>query len=81
MQHMNNNGSTKVEQILMMALLDDYNLLNNKLSELSEDQLWSLIDMEIAGKKRKSFVERLHQRVSKLATARERAELMEKCNG
>jgi hypothetical protein len=76
-----NNGSTKVEQILMMALLADYNMLNNKLSELSEDQLWKLIEMELSGKKRKSFVERIHQRFSKLVTIRERAELLEKCNG
>ncbi len=67
-----------MEQILMMALLDDYNLLNSKLSELTIEQLWKLIDMEIEGRKRKSFVERLHQRVSKLETAQERAALLEK---
>ena len=65
-----------MEQILLMALLEDYNQLNNQLSSLTEVQLWNLIEMEIAGKKRRSFVERLHQRYSKLVTARERAELM-----
>ena len=73
-----NDGSTKVEQILLMALLEDYNMLNNKLSELTEEQLWNLIEMEVAGKKRRSFVERLHQRYSKVFTARQREELMNK---
>jgi len=64
-----------VEQMMLEALLNDYNLLNNQLSSLTEEQLWKLIEMEIAGRKRKSFIERIHQRYSKLKTARERDEI------
>lgn len=64
-----------MEQLMFEAMLNDYNLLNHQLSSLSEEQLENLIEMEIAGRKRKSFVERIHQRYSKLVTARKRDEL------
>lgn len=73
---MHNTQETKVEQMMLEALLNDYNLLNNHLGSLTEEQLWKLIGMEITGRKRRSFVERIHQRYSKLKTARERDELL-----
>ncbi len=75
---MHNERETKVEQIMMMAMLNDYAVLNRELSTLTEEQLWNLIEMEVAGRKRRSFAERIHQRYSKLVTARERVELMER---
>lgn len=64
-----------MEQMLMDALLNDYGLLNHELSKLREDQLLKLMEREIETQKRKSFVERIHQRYAKLKTARERAEI------
>ncbi len=64
-----------MEQMIMDALLDDYGLLNRELSGLREDQLMKLIEHEIENRKRKSFIERIHQRYGKLKIARERAEL------
>ena len=65
-----------MEQIMMMAMLNDYAVLNRELSTLTEQQLWSLIELELANRKRKSFLERIHQRFGKLKIARERAELL-----
>ncbi len=65
-----------MEQMLLDAMLDDFNFMNHELSKLREDQLLKLMDREIDTRKRKSFVERIHQRYSKLKTARERAEIM-----
>jgi hypothetical protein len=73
-----NRQETNVEQMIMDALLNDYGILNRELSNLREDQLFKLIEREIETRKRKSFVERIHQRYAKLKTARERAEIMER---
>ena len=73
---MHNTMETKVEQIMMMAMLNDYAVLNRELSSLTEEQLWTLIETELANRKRKSFLERIHQRFGKLKIARERAELL-----
>lgn len=61
---------------MMIGLLHDYGKLNAELSSLREDQLKALINYECSTKKRASFIERLHQRYSKLYVARERAELL-----
>lgn len=61
-----------MEQMMLEALLNDYNLLNHQLSSLTEEQLEKLIEMECEGKKRKSFVGRIHQRYGKIKIARER---------
>lgn len=63
--------------MLHLLLLSDWALLNRDLSSLREDQLKELINAEIAGKKRESFLTRMHQRYAKLVTARQRAEMLE----
>ncbi len=65
-----------MEQMLIDAMLDDFNFMNHELSGLREDQLLKLMEREIETRKRKSFVERIHQRYAKLKTARERAEIL-----
>ncbi len=67
-----------MEQMILDAMLDDYNLLNHELADLREDQLWKLLEREMETRQRPSFVKRIHQRCCTVRTARERAELMEK---
>jgi hypothetical protein len=50
--------------------------LNAKLSTLSEDELYILLQAERVGERRLSVLERLHQRYNVLRVARERAELI-----
>jgi hypothetical protein len=47
-----------------------------KLSTLSEDELYILLQAERVGERRLSVLERLHQRYNVLRVARERAELI-----
>lgn len=57
-------------------LLNDWKLLNHKIAEFSIDELKSLINYECSTKKRASFINRLHQRYSKLVTIAERDHLI-----
>jgi hypothetical protein len=66
-----------VEQIIMDAMLTEWSVLNRDMHTLREDQIKALLDQECRTGKRKVFIERLHQRYSKLRTARERLELLE----
>lgn len=50
--------------------------LNKNLSALSEDQVKALLDAEVAGAKRVTMIERLHQRYSAMRASRERIELL-----
>jgi hypothetical protein len=50
--------------------------LNAKLNAMSEAEVKQLLDEELTGAKRITFVERLHQRHCALRAVRERAELM-----
>lgn len=61
---------------VLQLYLKDWGFMNSQLSTLREDQLKQLINMEISGKRRETWIERLHQRYSKLVTARERIELL-----
>ena len=61
---------------VLQLYLKDWGFMNSQLATLREDQLKQLINMEISGKRRETWIERLHQRYSKLVTARERAELL-----
>jgi len=49
--------------------------LNKKLPHLSETELHALLEAEVAGERRVSFLERIHQRYASLRTTRERLEL------
>ena len=61
---------------VLQVYLKDWGFMNSQLATLREDQLKQLINMEISGKRRETWIERLHQRYSKLRVARERAELL-----
>ena len=61
------------------TILRSWASLNEVIGELREDQLKDLIHWELENKKRPDIVERLHQRFAKLASAREREELLAHC--
>lgn len=48
------------------------------LTKLTEKQLKDAIDLELAGKSRPSYLERIHQRYNVIRGERERKELAEK---
>lgn len=50
--------------------------LNARLPGLNETEVKNLLDQERVNERRKSFLERLHQRFTSLRAARERAEIM-----
>lgn len=50
--------------------------LNAKLNEMNETEVKALLDAELVGAQRVTFVERLHQRYCALRAVRERAEIM-----
>lgn len=60
------------------TVLKSWKTLNEVIETLREDQLKELIFWEIENKKRPDIVTRLHQRYAKLASARERQDLLEK---
>jgi hypothetical protein len=45
------------------------------MSNLTEEQVQTLLDQELAGEKRGAILRRLHQRVNALRVARERQEI------
>ena len=47
------------------------------LPTMSEDELRTAINFEVATRKRKQFVTRMHQRFSRLRTDRERQQLLD----
>jgi hypothetical protein len=49
--------------------------LNRHMSNLTEEQVQTLLDQELAGERRGAILRRLHQRVNALRVARERSEL------
>ena len=66
-----------MEQMIIDSALSSWRRLVEFLPTLREDQVKMLLDHEVANRKRKIFVEYLHQRYNKLRMKRERAELME----
>ena len=60
------------------SVLKSWKTLNEFIGELREDQIKELIFWEIENKKRPDIVTRLHQRYTKLASDREREELLAK---
>ena len=57
------------------TILKSWKSLNEFLTEMREDQVKEMLEMELKTKCREDIVERLHQRYTKLRTARERLEL------
>ena len=63
---------------VIAAALNSWADLNKMLSMFREDQVKEMLEIELANRRRKDVVERLHQRYCKLRTARERKDIEEK---
>lgn len=50
--------------------------LNEKLSNMTEEEVLKMLQIEISREKRASYIQRLHQRFCTLRDARERMELL-----
>jgi hypothetical protein len=50
--------------------------LNRKLSMMTEQEVYAMLDEELANQRRASVIQRLHQRANMLRVSRERIELM-----
>lgn len=59
----------------LAAMLESWVSLNDTLSALTEAELAALFVLERGGKNRASFVRRIHARLSRVRTNRERQEL------
>lgn len=57
----------------------NYRDLNALMNKASEADLQTLLDREVAGEKRYTFLVRIHQRLSALRVSRERAALLTAC--
>jgi hypothetical protein len=55
--------------------MNNWRTLNQTLNSLNEAQVKALLDEEIVGQRRTTFLKRLHQRYCILRAARERAEI------
>lgn len=56
-------------------ILKSWLVLNDHLRDASEEACQSLIAEELAGRKRKQFLKRIHSRLNKVRADRERTEL------
>jgi hypothetical protein len=52
--------------------------LNAKLSAMDEKAVLTMLQVEVSGERRATYIERLHQRFCALRDARERVELLKK---
>jgi hypothetical protein len=52
--------------------------LNAKLSSMDEKAVLTMLQVEVSGERRATYIERLHQRFCALRDARERVELLKK---
>lgn len=55
--------------------MNNWRSLNQTLNSLNEEQVKAMLDDEIVGQRRTTFLKRLHQRYCILRAARERAEI------
>lgn len=56
--------------------LANWTRLNEQLSSFNTDELETLLDFELSGENRKTFIKRIHQRIVKLKNAAERDDLL-----
>lgn len=63
-----------------LKLLNNWNTLNASLMQLKEAEVAQLLSHERANKKRLTFMLRLHARLNKLKSERERVELVRMTN-
>jgi hypothetical protein len=72
---------TRKRPVKLELFLRDYMSLTEDggLRGLTEEQLTELLTMELNGRKRRSFIERIHSTLSTKRTRRERAEFLARC--
>ena len=58
-----------------VKLLDNWNVLNSKIMDLKEREVWNLLVNEIENRQRQQVMLRLHARGNKLRAIRERNEV------
>ena len=63
--------------MLLVSLLEDWNILNTAMSKMAESDIKEILNHECTHKRRSYFIERLHQRYCKLRKDRERDELLQ----
>lgn len=66
----------KISDATLRRLLTNRSLLDAELCRLSEASVERLLKLELDDEPREVFVIRIHQRLAKLRTIRERAELL-----
>lgn len=69
-----------MDLICQMAL-KDWRSLTSISAALSEAQLEEMIKYEVENRRRITFVERMHQKLTRIRAERERKELIKKCIG
>jgi hypothetical protein len=69
-----------VIEITPETALKSWHNLQIALREFDEDNVRSMLEREIAGRKRPDFIKRIHQRLGKLQRSRQREELLDECN-
>jgi hypothetical protein len=62
----------------MSDVLSSFPKLSKALPGLTEQELRDLLDLELFGNRRKTFLVRLHQRYTMVRAERERKELLER---
>ena len=61
---------------VLKQALNDWRSLNRMITDMREDQVLAMLEMEKAGQRRTTVLERLHARYNTLRVARERKELL-----
>ena len=73
------DGAGTMRRHLVRAALENWQALNENLTQLTEDELKSALNTERSHDRRKHFVTRIHARGAKLRAKREREELLAVC--
>lgn len=60
----------------LLAVLKNWRTMNHHLTQLTEEEVVTLLDYEKNNQKRMSVLERLHQRFNMLRCTRERLEIL-----
>ena len=66
---------------MVIEALQSWQTLNEKINELTEDELYLALNTEMDHDKRNHFVIRIHARHTRIKAKREREELLRRCKG
>lgn len=65
----------RLEQAEVEHLLGDWQVLNDELTSLTLPDVIELLKVEMSGRRRQSFIARLHGRITRLRNIAERSQL------